>query len=545
MNTNYLLRRDTLALFMINSTMSYQRQIVTCFILLISVAVLSSCQPASEAPATTPVIVGSDHHLRDTDYYTDITSAVNSASTGTHIQITEGTYIVDNPVILRTSNVKLHGSGADKTIILAKNANQPVFLLEANGITIEAVTINALIDDGPGRASFAVQIQEGNEHCTISQTKILNTAASAIIGHSASDCSLTGNIILNSGDDAVKLHGDRLKVIDNTIIGYFDEALDLAWGSNIVVTGNYVANGRIGIVVDDCTNALVSQNYVENQILQGIVTGTDPDASIIANTVRNTGYIAYNLHTPQIVAFNLADGSHNIGFRLTDMSSGTIFRNITRGSSSSFVFENTNNEATSPNNNVESDGDTRTIAGISKDITFYNNCEQTSLNSDDTSCSPYDQGTHLSQKITGHTIASDQSIYIFAPSVEIQGITTSDKKRAKKVAELLKYYNPGFLSIQIDRALMKSEITADFYEALKGAGELGIGLVRAPFLQFSRGGERSFLWYLSVNGKEVAVVSSIHGGPKARVSFLNNNGELSFLDTAVLLKDRILLKLLK
>ena len=161
MNTNYLLRRDTLALFMVNSTMSYQRQIITCFILLVSVAVLSSCQPASEAPATTPVIVGSDHHLRDTDYYTDITSAVNSASTGTHIQITEGTYIVDNPVILRTSNVKLHGSGADKTIILAKNANQSVFLLEANGITIEAVTINALIDDGPGRASFAVQILRG------------------------------------------------------------------------------------------------------------------------------------------------------------------------------------------------------------------------------------------------------------------------------------------------------------------------------------------------------------------------------------------------
>ena len=109
---------------MINSTMPFQRQIVTYFILLLSVAVLSACQPASEAPATTPIIVGSDSHPRDTDYYTDITSAVNSASPGTHIQITEGTYIVDNPIILDTRDVKLHGSGVDKTIILAKNANQ-------------------------------------------------------------------------------------------------------------------------------------------------------------------------------------------------------------------------------------------------------------------------------------------------------------------------------------------------------------------------------------------------------------------------------------
>ena len=543
MNTNYLLRRDTLALFMINSTMSYQRQIVPYLILLISVAVLSSCQPASEAPATTPIIVGPDDHPRDTDYYTDITSAVNSASTGTHIQITEGTYIVDNPIILRTSNVKLHGSGADKTIILAKNANQPIFLLEANGITIEAVTINALIDDGPGRASFAIQIQEGNEHCKILQTKILNTAASAIIGHSASDCSLIGNIILNSGDDAVRLHGDRLTVIDNTIIGYFDEALDLARGSNIVVTGNYAANGRIGIVVDDSTNTLISQNYVENQILEGIVTGTDPEAVITANTVQNTGNYAYNLNAPQVVSYNQANGAHNIGFRITDMTNGILFQNITRGSSRGFVFKNVNNKTTSPNNNAGLDGDTRAIAGLSKEIIFYDNCEQASSNSNDTTCTPHDQGAHLAQKTAGHTIATDQSIYIFAPSVEIQAATPVDEKRANKVAALLKYYNPGFLSIQIDGALMKSEITADLYESLKGTGELGIGLVRAPFLEFS-GGARSYLWYLSVDGKDVVVVSSIHGGPKARISFLNN-GELSFLNSIELLKDKVLLKLLK
>ena len=543
MNTNSLLRRDTLALFIIHSTMSFQRQIATYFIFLISVAVLSSCQPASEAPATTHIIVGSDNHPRDTNYYTDITSAVNSASPYAHIQITEGTYIVDNPITLRTKNVKLYGSGADKTIILAKNANQPVFLLEADGVTIEAVTINALIDDGPGRASFAIQIQEGNEGCKILQTKILNTAASAIIGHSASDCSLIGNVILNSGDDAVRLRGDRLTVIDNAIIRYFDEALDLASGSDIIVTGNYIANGRIGIVLDDCTNALVSQNTVENQLREGIVTGTDPDATITANTVRNAGNIAYNLYGPQIVAYNQADGEHDIGFRLTDMTRGVFSQNTTLGSSQGFVFNNVNNETTSPNN-VEHNDDTREIAGISKEITFYSNCEQASLDSNDTSCAPHYQGTHLARKTSGHTTVSDQSIYIFSPSVDIQGATPNDEKRAKKVASLLEYYNPGFLSIHIDGALMKSEITADLYESLKGTGERGIGLVRAPFLTFS-GGARSFLWYLSVDGKDVVVASSIHDGPKARISFLDDNGELSFLNTVNLLKDKILLKLLK
>jgi len=543
MNTNCQLRRNTLAFYIINSTMFFQRQIATYFILLISVAALSSCQPASEAPATKHIRVGPDNHHRDTYYYTDITSAVNSASPRAHIQITEGTYIIDNPVTFHTENVKLYGSGADKTMIFAKNANQPVFLLEADEVTIEAITINALIDDGPGRASFAIQIQEGIEGCKISQTKILNTAASAIIGHSASDCSLTGNAILNSGDDAIQLRGDRLTVIDNTIIRYFDEALDLASGSDIIVTGNYVANGRIGIVVDDCKNALISQNTVENQLREGIYTGTDPDATITANTVRNAGNIAYNLYGPRIVAYNQADGVHNIGFRLTDMTRGIISQNTTRGSSRGYVFNNVNNETTSPNN-VEHNDDTREIAGISKDITFYSNCEQASLDSNDTSCAPRYQGTYLARKTASDTTASDQSIFIVSPSVEIQGATPNDEKRAKKVASLLEYYNPGFLSIHIDGALMKSEITADLYESLKGTGELGIGLVRAPFLTFSNG-ERSFLWYLSVDGKDVIVTSSIYDGPKARISILDDNGELSFLNSVKLLKDKILLKLLK
>jgi hypothetical protein len=93
--------------------------------------------------------------------------------------------------------------------------------------------------------------------------------------------------------------------------------------------------------------------------------------------------------------------------------------------------------------------------------------------------------------------------------------------------------------------MMKSEITADLYETIKETGRLGIGLVRAPFLEFSRGGERSFLWHLSVNGRDVVVVSSIYNGPKARTLILDNNGQLSLLDSAVLIKDKVFFKLFK
>lgn len=287
----------------------------------------------------------------------------------------------------------------------------------------------------------------------------------------------------------------------------------------------------------------MSQNYVENQILEGIVTDTDPEATIISNTVNNAGNIAYNLQTSKLIAYNQAHGTNKIGFKLADMSNGFMFRNSALGSDKSFVFKNANNETVLPNKNIKRDKTSRTIAGINKDITFYDNCEQTLIENSDDSCVQYDKKNYPARKITDYTTGSDQSIYTFSPSIEVEGITPSDQKRVYKVIELLKYYNPGFLSIQMDGAVMKSEITTDFYNALKGAGELGIGLVRAPFLQFSKG-ERSFFWNLSVDGKDVAVVSSIHDGPKVRVSFLNN-GELSFLNSITLLKDKILLKLYK
>ena len=542
MNTNYLFRQKTHAFFLTNSNLSYLLQTASYFALLFLIVILSAYQPVSAEPTTTPIIVVSNNQQQDTDHQTDITSAVNSAPPGARIHITKGTYIVDNPIILNTADVKLVGEGADKTILLAKNANQPVFLFDASGVSIESVTINALVDDGPGRASFAILVQEGKGDCKIAQTKIINTAASAIIGRSASGCTLVGNTILNSGDDGVRLAGDQLTVVDNTIIGYFDEALDLARGSNIVVTGNYVANGRIGIVVDDCSNTLVSQNYVENQILEGIVTGPDPDAIVTANIVRNSGSIGYNLHTPKIVAYNQAVGENKVGFRLTDMTDGIFFRNTTRGSNNGFEFRN---ETMPVNNNAQVDGEEKTIAGVSKDITFYKNCEQVLLDNSTPTCTPHIQGEHPTRKAADKSIASDTSIYKFFPSVEIQGATPPDEKRANKVAELMKYYNPGILSIHINNAKMKSEITADLYETIKETGGLGIGLVRAPFLQFSRGGERSFLWHLSVNGKDVVVVSSIYNGPKARISLLDNNEELSFTDSATLIKDKVLFKLFK
>ena len=138
----------------------------------------------------------------------------------------------------------------------------------------------------------------------------------------------------------------------------------------------------------------------------------DSEAVISANTVLNTGNLAYNLFSPKDVSYNLANGVHNTGFHITTITNSIIFQNITHGSSRGFVISNANNKTTLPKTNTAPDTGIKPITGPGEDITFYDNCKQASLDSGVTSCALHDQGAHLAQKTAGHTTASDQSIYI-------------------------------------------------------------------------------------------------------------------------------------
>lgn len=475
---------------------------------------------------------------QNVDQLIDIKDIIQSAEAGTTIQLPTGEYHVDNPIVIE-NKIKIVGSGKNNTILKANNANKPFFVFATAGITLESVTVDALVEKGPHRASIAVMVNDGSENCAISQTKIINAAASAILGRAASGCSLIGNTILNSGDDAVRLHGEHLTVADNTIIRYFDEALDLAFGDGTVVTGNYISEGRIGIVIDDCSDSSISQNYVEKQILQGIVSSCGSNSTVTANTVKDVGYTGYNLHSTHLVANNLAIGNYKEAFHLEGMNESYTYRNVSIGSEHAFVYLDNHHSSDDSGNNNNHNKDSQ------KSASRYENCQQSLTNKDNSTCNTYFTEEHPALRVADQTVIDSTEVYTFTPTIKISGTSKSDIKRANKVAELFKYYNPGILTIHIEGAEMRSKITDEMYAAIKGTETRGIGLVRAPFLQFSGGGQRSFQWYLSIDDKNVVLVSSIYDGPRAKTTLLNNNGEISTADMIELYKDKILFKLFK
>ena len=511
----------------------------TALIICLLLAGMPACQPAGETPAGTQqmTVAPRDQQQGFMDAV-DLETAVESAAPGTEIVLQPGIYIVDNPVMLHTDDLLIRGTGRDKTRIVPQNQGQPVFTLSADRITLESIAIDALLTDKSGHASHAIKISKEHGDCLIAHTKILNTGASAVIGESAPGCTLVDNIILNSGDDAVQLRGDRLTAVGNTILRYFDEALDLA-GSDIIVTRNHVSHGRIGIVVDGSNNALIARNIVYNQLLEGIVTGTDREAVVTGNIVIDARNIAYNLRSPRAVTGNRVEGENKMGFMITDMDGGIISGNTARGSQQGLVFSA---PAETITNNGPAGEDDSTV-GDSPAPLLFANCIRLSDSTATGGClnSPGSPNVVTATSLL-HGLLHDPGIHSFTPLVDIQGTTSADTDTARRIADLLEYYNPGFLSIQADGAIMRSKITEDLYRRLLGAGQQGIGLVRAPFLMFSRG-QRSFYWYLSHADTDVIMVSSTHGGARVRFTKLQD-GVPGYMDSVILFVDKLLLKFL-
>lgn len=490
---------------------------------------------ASTCEAEKVIFINSqnDYHIED------ISEKILSASPNTRIIINPGSYLLNNPIIIDKNNIHILGNSRENTFFYPKNPGDPVFVLKADNIVIRGVTIDAKVIGGEGRANFAVHINKGSEKSEISETRILGTGASSIIGPQADDITISGNLIINAGDDAIQIRGSDLKIINNIIIRYFDEAIDIAGGDSHVVIGNYVESGRIGIVLDESVNAFIRDNIVKDNIQQGVVVDTEKEGNIVGNVLINNGETGFKLYSPTFVANNKVFGNHDIGFRIFNMDRGTLENNLILDSN--YGIKISNSTQSSIKNNKY----------CTKKTPFVNEVKASAKNSNDndnnkTVCS---EGSGLKKDMISNLIHKDTSDIIkrgkISASVRskdnvdivIEGKTNRDKQIAKDIAGFLKKNNPGFLSIEVNNESMKSLITDELFTILRGSGDLGIGLVRWPYLMFkSRSISLLPKWHLEVGGQGVALITQLM--TKANVKlYMNNNGKLNFIDTLIFLKD--------
>jgi parallel beta-helix repeat protein len=462
------------------------------------------------------------------EYFSDINAALNSATENTRIYLDEGTYIVDNPIIIRKNGIKIIGSGREKTIIHPKNVGKAIFMFAADNVGVEAIKMSGKIKDVRGSAAFAIHIKKGCNGCEIRNTEIINTGATAIIGYAVNECSVENNIIGNAGDDAVRLRGHNLKITNNVIYDYMDEGIDVAGGDRIIVTNNYLSNGRIGIVVDDSRRAVIDGNVVENHYDTAIVLRSYKGGIVSCNIVNSSGEKAFSLISPLIVDSNKTIGNNRIGFNILNMSDGIVRKNISMNSGIGFNIENSIGNIIR-SNIYNGNENIFYIDKYSNKNILYNNSTKKEIKIDEDVCIKNNE-IYNSLEFEKRVPLGKKSDIL--NNIDYGGKSVQDKKIAGSIKDFLRHKNPGYLSVHIEGNTMRSEITVDLYNLLKEGGQHVDGLVRIPFKWFRHKADSFFpIWYLSIDNRNVVVVSFNKQAPaKVKVNLLEN-GKMNLKDT--------------
>jgi Periplasmic copper-binding protein (NosD) len=467
--------------------------------------------------------------------YTDIAAALSSLNGNATIHVQEGLYLVDNPIVLNQTGVRIKGQGREKTIIRPRNPGKPIFKFEANDLGVENLGMDAIVANGIGRASFGVYIKEGYAGSEVLNTQIVNTGASAIIGARIRDSKIDGNIISNAGDDGIQERGERLTISNNFIIGYFDEAVDLE-GNDIVVINNHARAGRIGITVGGGKNIVIAGNTVEDHVHGAFHISAKRPAIVSHNTVKDSIETAYQLSGIDVIDSNLAEGNNRIGFQINDMKGGIIRQNVALKAGIGFKLVRSNGNLMHRNQYL---GEGKEDFVLDKHSQNNHTLEDPPILNGDSSSSSDRPGV-IAPRSQTWTIEERRSIEqkgtILEPGVKdgldpdqgisgrsmgkfhLKGESARDIEATKDLANFLAPHNPGFLSIDAQGYRFRSQIAPDLGKTLKESGGLAIGVVRMPIKILRSSSMTLFpVWQLFVGEKEIAIVTLSLSGPGARI----------------------------
>jgi pectate lyase-like protein len=271
---------------------------------------------ASRASDTEPVVRPESFGAHPDDGIDDtaaIQAAIDSMTGGGTLAFSRGTYLHDDQILVRKSDVRLVG---DEATLHATSAENQAITIEGRNIGLYGLTITAdsrkrlrsdrssciLIyrSDGveirdnhvSGCASVGIHASARSKNFIIQGNIIEDTFADGIhVTDRASHGQVTGNVTTETGDDGIAVVGylkqkglvTSIRIADNQVLG-------TRWGRGITVQG-----------ADD---VVVENNYVERTSAAGILCASDAGyglygvtrARFIRNVVSEANYEATVLH---------------------------------------------------------------------------------------------------------------------------------------------------------------------------------------------------------------------------------------------------------
>jgi parallel beta-helix repeat protein len=176
------------------------------------------------------------------DDYENISLAVANAKSGDVIFVRSGVYkgsiTVDKPVTLQ-------GENKETTIVEGLSGGDPAFLVKSDNVTITGFKTRTTTQD------MGVSESRGRVAC--------------IHLLSVNNCSVTGNIMVNSGKGVWIYQGSQNKIVANQfVLNNFGVLVESSTGN--VVVDNTMQDGWYGVVVDSSFSNTVKNNELSNNV---------------------------------------------------------------------------------------------------------------------------------------------------------------------------------------------------------------------------------------------------------------------------------------
>ncbi len=200
--------------------------------------------------------------------YATIQGAVDAASNGNTILVSSGTYTenvdVDKQVIIRSEN------GYGSTTVVAVNASDHVFDVQADYVTIDGFTIYGATAGTGYPYSASIYVGNGFDGCTIINNRCgYDASHRSVFGISlyASDNNLVENNIARNNSGAGIYRGpfsSNNMITGNTSSGNQYGIYMSTLGSNNTVTSNVFSENSYGMYLDNSSGDFIYLNSLVN-----------------------------------------------------------------------------------------------------------------------------------------------------------------------------------------------------------------------------------------------------------------------------------------
>ncbi len=217
--------------------------------------------------------------------YTTIQAAIDNASTGTTIEVWDGTYHED---IIVNKTVSLIGNGTENTII---NGSQSIDVVRvtANWVNISGFSMRNSSLIGGGRGGILLT---GNHHCKITDSKCYDNKNGIVMINSnwntIMDCNFSNN------DGGMRLSNANFNSLINNECSDNLMNIYLYGSDNNQLDNNICQNSSTdGIIIDESDGNTISNSTCEFNTDGGIYLGDSNDNVLFNNTCSNNKHGIY------------------------------------------------------------------------------------------------------------------------------------------------------------------------------------------------------------------------------------------------------------